>query len=154
MHPEREICEYTHGGGIMKDLFLRRECLHHLFVFTPHQILLFSPSASQPVDVPRLGTELVPQQWLKPLQWQCRILNPLCHGKFQSLPLTPVPFHPESPLHLDGFSNPSSPLPSPFSPLLQHPLVSKDHSLAYITSFLWIHDFSLDKILGDLLKSH
>ena len=30
-------------------------------------------------EVPRLGIEPIPQQWLKPQQWQHQVLNPLSH---------------------------------------------------------------------------
>ena len=33
----------------------------------------------QHVEIARPGIEHTPQQWPKPLQWQCWILNPLCH---------------------------------------------------------------------------
>ena len=56
--------------------------------FKPSQILhfLFWPHP-QHVEAPWAWIEPVPQQQPKPLQWQCQILNPLCHRKLQILHL-------------------------------------------------------------------
>ena len=44
-------------------------------------IYLFILPHSRQMEVPRPGIEPTPQKWPKPLQWQCRILNPLHHKR-------------------------------------------------------------------------
>ena len=56
----------------------------HLHIYLPTtnrhictDIFLATPLAKDPGPV----TKSVPQQWPKPMQWQCQILNPLCHKR-------------------------------------------------------------------------
>ena len=74
----RQVMTVTWRNFAVKE---RREKEQHLAgkKYGLHSRIFFFWPHSQHVDVPRPGTEPMPKQQPEPLQWQCWILNPLCH---------------------------------------------------------------------------